>query len=102
MRELQTNGYEFHLIFLYLQSPELAVERVRERVRLGGHNIPEDVIYRRYANGLKNFFEIYQPIANSWRILDVSGDTPKDLAFGDKFGVRILEEFKWKEIQNKK
>ena len=57
--------YKFDLIFLYLQSAELAVERVRERVRIGGHNIPEDVIWRRYAKGLRNFFEIYQPIAHS-------------------------------------
>jgi predicted ABC-type ATPase len=101
LRDLQQNGYEFHLIFLYLQSADLAVERVRERVRMGGHNIPEDVIRRRYENGLRNFYEIYQPIADSWRVIDVSKKMPLDVAFGDKIETRIIEENIWKRIQPK-
>lgn len=102
LHELQTKGYKFHLIFLYLQSEELAVERVRERVRIGGHNIPEEVIRRRYAKGLRNFFEIYQPIADSWRFYDVSGDFPDKIAFGDKNQIEILNENLWVKIQTAK
>jgi predicted ABC-type ATPase len=72
LRDLVTRGYEFHLVFLYLASADLAVARVADRVRLGGHNVPEATIRRRYESGLKNFFTLYQPIATSWRMLDNS------------------------------
>lgn len=72
MRELIGRGYEFHLLFLYLPSDDLAVARVAERVRLGGHNVPEGTIRRRYRAGLKNFFSLYQPIATSWQMFDNS------------------------------
>ena len=54
--------YEINLIFLWLNSVELAVERVRTRVAKGGHNIPEDVIRRRYSKGLWNFINLFMPI----------------------------------------
>ena len=56
---LKKKGYRFELIFLWLPSVDLAVARVAQRVVLGGHNIPEDVIRRRYQAGLKNFFKLY-------------------------------------------
>jgi predicted ABC-type ATPase len=65
-------GYEFHLFFLWLQSPEIAIQRVYERVRMGGHHIPEEVIRRRYRKGIHNFFELYQPIADNWSMYDNS------------------------------
>lgn len=70
LKVLKENGYLFHLTFLLLDSPELAVSRVQERVRLGGHSVPEEIIRRRYKTGLKNFFELYKPIADSWQIYD--------------------------------
>jgi predicted ABC-type ATPase len=70
--ELRRKGYNFQLIFLWLRSPELAVQRVHERVLSGGHNVPEPVVIRRYARGLKNFREIYQPLADVWSIYDNS------------------------------
>lgn len=98
LRERQTNDYKFHLIFLYLQSAELAVERVRERVRLGGHNIPETVIRRRYAKGLRNFFEIYQPLADSWRFYDMSENAPALVAFKAENELQIVQENLWNQI----
>lgn len=61
--ELQAFGYEFYLFFLWLDNADVAVGRVRERVRLGGHDIPEETIRRRYAKGQHNFFRLYQPLA---------------------------------------
>lgn len=72
LRDLIKRGYEFHLVFLYLPSANLAVSRVAKRVRLGGHNVPEKTIRRRYDMGLKNFFELYRPIATTWRMFDNS------------------------------
>jgi len=67
IRRLQEAGYEFQLLFFWLASPELNIQRVAERVQRGGHHIPEDVIRRRYVAGLKNFFNLYKPLANDWR-----------------------------------
>jgi predicted ABC-type ATPase len=97
--KLQTVSYEFHLVFLYLHSTELAIERVRSRVRLGGHDIPEEVIRRGYIKGLRNFFNLYQPIADSWRFYEAS-DKPFLIASGEKSDkINISERDLWNEIR---
>jgi predicted ABC-type ATPase len=55
-----------------LNSPELAIERVKQRVNAGGHDIPEETIRRRYQNGVRNFFALYQPLADEWGVYDNS------------------------------
>lgn len=77
-------GYEVTLIFFWLKSPEQAIERVAERVSKGGHNIPKDIIVRRYYEGIDNFFGIYMPIVDTW-ILVNNSDTPRSvIATGGK------------------
>lgn len=68
----KNQGYQFHLIFLWLKNEELAVFRVKERVKNGGHSVPEKTIKRRYVSGLKNFFNLYKPLADSWQFYDNS------------------------------
>ena len=63
-------GYKVSLIFIWLNSPQLAIERVAERVKNGGHNIPTDVIERRYFRGVKNLFELFMPICDLWTVAD--------------------------------
>ena len=75
--EWQADGYIVKLFFLQLLSPELAVARVRQRVREGGHNIPEPVIRRRFTAGLRNFSNLYKPIVNEWALYDNSGSEPR-------------------------
>jgi predicted ABC-type ATPase len=72
LEKLTASGYRAHLMFLALPNAESAIERVGTRVRLGGRNIPEDVIRRRFAAGLRNFFRLYRPIATSWLFYDNS------------------------------
>lgn len=67
------NGYFVSLLFFWLKSDELAVKRVATRVSEGGHDIPENIILRRYRNGLKNFFSIYSKLVDSWIFIDNSG-----------------------------
>ena len=69
---LRDRGYEFHLYFLWLRSVDIAIERVKERVQLGGHDIPEDAIRRRYGRGIRNFFSLYQALATRWSVYDNS------------------------------
>ncbi|MBK9152110.1 MAG: zeta toxin family protein [Saprospiraceae bacterium] len=72
IRIAQQAGFHVILLFFWLRDVRLAIERVRIRVMEGGHNIEKHVIKRRYRNGLKNFFEIYQPLVNEWMIIDNS------------------------------
>ena len=83
LRMLIRTGYAFRLVFLWLPSPELAVERVRSRVELGGHSVPEQTIRRRYVAGLRNFFTVYRLMATTWRLYDNAGITgPRFIAEG--------------------
>jgi predicted ABC-type ATPase len=66
------NGYQVTLLFFYLDSVELAIERVKTRVEEGGHNITTPIIKRRYFSGLKNLFKIYIPICNYWMLFNNS------------------------------
>jgi predicted ABC-type ATPase len=70
--ELMDSGYRFHLVFLWLSSPDLAAARVSDRVRMGGHGVPEATIRRRYRAGLRNFFSLYSPLATTWEMMDNS------------------------------
>ena len=72
IKELTETGYTFHLVYLWVPSPEMAIARVAERVRMGGHNVPEETIRRRYHTGLKNFFGLYRPLAATWHFYDNS------------------------------
>jgi predicted ABC-type ATPase len=72
LKQLQTDGYTFHLVYLWLPTVELAVARVAERVRRGGHAVPESTVRRRYDRSLANFFTIYSRFADSWVMLDNS------------------------------
>jgi predicted ABC-type ATPase len=73
LKAWQAQGYEFQLVFLWLSDAGLAEARVCQRVTRGGHDIPADVVRRRYARGLMNLFNLYLPIADGWRVLDNSG-----------------------------
>ena len=64
IERLQREGYRFCLYFFWLPSPEMAIQRVAQRVLSGGHDIPELVIRRRYMAGLNNFFSLYRPLAD--------------------------------------
>jgi predicted ABC-type ATPase len=92
LKRLKLKGYSVRLVFLFLPSPQLAIERVRQRVRLGGHDVPVSVIRRRYYAGARNFFDLYMPLADQWRIYDNSALTPRLVAIGrrDSLYTRII------------
>lgn len=69
-------GYRIDLIFLKLDSVETAIARVQERVRQGGHDVPDAVIRRRFEAGWRNFHGLYAPLVNAWVLYDNSGDEP--------------------------
>ena len=83
-------GYEVQLLFFWLESPEMACQRVAKRVSEGGHNIPVEVIYRRYGLGLENLFDIFIPIVDYWAIYDNNFETK---LIGDSNGIEDLTKF---------
>jgi len=95
-------GYGVGLLFLWLPSVDIAIERVRRRVSAGGHDIPEAVIRRRYERGLRNFFALYRPLADRWRVYDNSNLTGvHELARGESGATdRVTDEETWKQIQS--
>lgn len=98
---LRQNGYRFHLFFLGLPSPEIAIARVQERVSLGGHDVPEETIRRRYHAGIRNFFQLYRPLADSWFFYDnASMEVPRLLAAGEREGsVYVAQPPIWQRIE---
>ena len=82
IREAQREGYYVTLLYFWLNTPDLAVERVKMRVAAGGHNIPESTIRRRYEAGIHNLFELYIPICDYWMIADNSMSPMEVIAKG--------------------
>lgn len=96
-------GYEVHLFFMSLPSPEIAYARVWTRVQSGGHDIPTVVIQRRFKRGLENLFKLYLPIVDSWRIYDSSSEFPELVAHGDITGHEsILNRPRWDQLRREK
>ena len=88
-------GYQVILLFFWLSSPEMAEMRVAQRVASGGHNIPKDIIHRRYWAGLRNLFEIFVPIVNLWSLYDNNAETQpivKNNIIVDKIKLNIIIE----------
>ena len=75
VNEVQKRGYKVLILFLYLKNSKIAKARVKKRVELGGHDIPLEVIQRRYERGLFNFFNYFKNSANNWYFIDNENDT---------------------------
>ena len=88
----QEAGYTVTVLYFWLNSPELAIERVRARVETGGHNIPEETIRRRYKVGIDYFFHDYAPICERWILADNSQIPFRVIAEGSKLDVINIKD----------
>lgn len=88
---LRREGYQIHLFFLWIPDPDMAVARVADRVRRGGHHIPEDDIRRRHGRGMYNFAEVYRPALDSWILFENTGKTPIIIAKDEGGGPQIRD-----------
>lgn len=101
IEEAHRNGFSVQLLFFWLPTPETAIARVRRRVIEGGHNIPVDVIRRRYTAGIKNLFEIYMPIVDSWMLVENQSNPRVIIARGGKEAEMIVYNQKlFMEVKN--
>lgn len=91
IKRAQKRDYYVSLVYFWLESPELAIDRVKMRVASGGHNIQEEVIRRRYKNGIRNLFNLYIPICDFWIMLDNSNSPFKLIAKGNKNNIISID-----------
>lgn len=99
LRGLIANGYSLKVFFFWLPSAEMAVRRVAQRVRTGGHSVPDDAIRRRYERGLDNLFESYLPIADEWFVYDSSLRDAAEIARGGPgMQSEVSDPLKWQQL----
>ena len=99
VRQAQQQNYETTVLYFWLNSPELAIERVRDRVESGGHHIPDAVIRRRYVMGLQYLFDVYIPVIDRWILADNSKPPFSVVAEGSKAVIYIKDNEKYQLIQ---
>lgn len=99
--ELRAAGFHTHLVFLALPHVDLAIARVAERVRLGGHHVPDEVVRRRFRAGMRNLMRLYPAVMNTGQVYDNSGlGAPRLIASQSMDGpVRIADRPLWKTLK---
>ena len=96
----RAKGFSIKLLFFWLPSIEMAINRVAIRVSEGGHNIPSDIIARRYQRGIENLFKIYLPLCDSWMIFDNEAISKIIAEKVNGQETEIFDKEKWKLISN--
>ena len=100
IKEARSGGYSVRMIFLWLPNVRLARERVKQRVLEGGHNIPDNIIQRRYDRGLKNFFSSFIQVLDTWVFIDNSKGAFELIAENTGKSVQIHKSDLWESLKN--
>jgi predicted ABC-type ATPase len=100
IKDAKTKGYEVILLYYWLRSPTFAKVRVASRVAEGGHNIPFDVIERRFYRGISNLLNLYIPICDHWLVIDNMNTSPEEIIVGSFNKVKMaINTYIWDIIQ---
>jgi predicted ABC-type ATPase len=91
LRKLKAAGFQLHMLYLWIASPELALLRIRYRVESGGHDVPEADVRRRFGRTLTNLFRLYRPLLDTLHFFDNASETPR-LIFKDEAGRTTVED----------
>jgi predicted ABC-type ATPase len=100
LNNAREQAYAVKLFYLWLPSVTVAIRRVRERVRKGGHAVPAADIRRRYTRSLHNLVRHYLPLADEWTIFDNAGREPRVVADGTGGSARVMDEALFHRIQS--
>ena len=92
LQNLRSKGYKIHLFFLWVRSIEIALERIADRVRRGGHDIPENVVQRRFSKGIYNLFHIYRMLLDYWAVFDNSSNLPSMIVFEESGKLEVIDK----------
>ena len=99
LADARVRGYAVKLFYLWLPSATVAILRVRERVRKGGHSVPAADIRRHYTRSLTNLVRYYLALADEWTIFDNSREGPRLVADGAGGHARVVDETTYRQIQ---
>ena len=91
-KDLKKEGYAIHIFFLWIPDVKLSLARVANRVKMGGHDIDEKVVRRRFHKGISNFFRHYRQVLDSWSLFDNSGKAPHLIVEGKGGEPKILDQ----------
>jgi predicted ABC-type ATPase len=88
----RANGYQIQIIFIFVESPEVSIARIKERVKKGGHFVPDEDVRRRFDRGKKNFWQIYKNLADSWSLFYNSEGSFNQVAIGEKDDIFVIDQ----------
>lgn len=92
LRKAKENGYSISIFFVFLDSVELCLKRIKSRVENGGHNVPENDVRRRFLRANENFWNVYKDLADKWTLVFNSNNDFQHIAFNSKNGLLILDD----------
>ena len=92
LNDLKKKGYSINIFFLWIPNATLALNRIKDRVASGGHNVPALEVKRRFKRGLYNFFEYYKPLADTWLLFNNTDVIPRFIARGKKEQIDIIDK----------
>ena len=100
IRKLKAQGYAVAIYYFSLTNAQLAIRRVKLRVALGGHDVPSDVIKRRFGRSISNFFNLYAPLADDWALFDNSSSNEAlTIATKSAGKLTVTEHPAWHKLQ---
>jgi predicted ABC-type ATPase len=92
LENARAGGFEIELHYLCVKSPQEAIERIKERVRQGGHNVPKSDVLRRFTRSLENLIESYLPLADRWFIWNNENFPAKPIASSKTHNILQVKE----------
>lgn len=92
LKSLKSENYQITIIFLFADSPEILIERIAERVKKGGHFVPDEDVRRRFVRGKQNFWNVYKNLADSWFLYYNMKDDFQLVATGEKDKILVIDE----------
>jgi len=100
IKKAQAHNFYVTLIYFWLNSSQLAIERIRKRVAAGGHHVPDDIVIRRYERGISNFMNLYLPICDYWFLINNSVKPSETIAEGKNEIINIKNILLWNQIKH--
>ncbi|HEX8196414.1 MAG TPA: AAA family ATPase [Pyrinomonadaceae bacterium] len=88
----RANGYQIQIVFIFVESPEVSIARIKERVKKGGHFVPDEDVRRRFDRGKKNFWQIYKNLADSWSLFYNSEGSFNQDAIGETDDIFVIDQ----------
>lgn len=98
LKRLKERGFAIHLFFLWIPNLQMSIQRIQDRVRRGGHHIPDEIAGRRFYRGISNLFNLYEPLLSSWTLIDNSGPEPDPIASKDAKGLSVYNQTTYDRI----